>query len=192
MTFDIQTIIAIISGLATIILFFPSFYTNVINPILSYNELRKSDFKLTGNWSSSWEPKAINEPNWVDETITIKKGKFGKVILRNENNDEGYSFTCIGKIYKTDNCKFLYGHWYSNSTEDDKKGRFLLTLNPRGYMIGNFFGPNTQGVMMTGGWVLGKNLYHLETGKLLYGKGFLNDNDVEVLKEIKKRLRTKP
>ena len=73
------------------------------------------------------------------------------------------SFTCIGKVYKTNNCKFLYGHWTSNSQEDDKQGRFLLTINPRGYMIGNFFGPNTQGVMMTGGWLLGRNPYHIDT-----------------------------
>ncbi|TDH26938.1 hypothetical protein EXU57_09030 [Segetibacter sp. 3557_3] len=146
---------------------------------------------MVGQWYSSWEPKAFNELPWVDETVTITKKKFGRIVFKNQRNNEGYSFTCVGKVYNTGNCKFLYGYWFSNSTEDDKQGRFLLTINSAGYMMGNFFGPNTQGVMMTGGWILGRNPYLIESAKLLYGKGYHSEKDLQTLIEIKKQLYSK-
>jgi Fe-S cluster assembly ATPase SufC len=45
-----------------------------------------------------------------------------------------------------------------------------VTINPKGHMIGIFFGPNTQGVVMTDGCILGQNRYELETGKSLFKK----------------------
>jgi hypothetical protein len=52
-------------------------------------------------------------------------------------------------------------------------------------MIGNFFGPNSQGVVMASGWVLARNQRDLMTAKLLFEKGYLSDVDRDALKQFK-------
>lgn len=140
-----------------------------IIPFYGLYFLPSKRFKLSGNWHSSWEPKAINQPQWIEEKVIISVNRWGTVAIKNFDNNDGYNYTCKGLAIRQDGHSYIYGSWHSNN--DNKRGKFILMVFPTGIMIGNFLGPSNDEIMASGGWVLAKNNDSLEKAKHIFVYG---------------------
>jgi len=173
-------VFAVLGAVATL----AAIYKDIVSPIINAYLIRKSKFDIKGVWKSSWEPKAVGEPRWISEEVTISQSLLGRVTITNNDNLLGYQFKCRGIFKKKGDNRYLMGTWDSNDTGDNKSGLFLLMVLPTGILIGIFMGPNTQSVQSAGGWVLGKKHSHIESAKIQFTKGYLSEKDIKYVKSL--------
>lgn len=134
--------------------------------VIAWNKLRKRP-GFSGEWQSTWEPKSIEKPEWVSEKMVVKR-QFDAIQMTNFDNSFGYNYACEGKLVKG---KHLTGKWYSTNDTAHADGAFILTITPQGNcMYGQIVGPNDEGDVNAGKFILGKTEKDIEFGKKMLEK----------------------
>jgi hypothetical protein len=134
--------------------------------LIAWGNLRQRH-NFSGEWLSTWEPKSEGRPEWVSEKMTIGR-KLDVVELTNYENEYGYNYKCKGKLILG---KHITGEWASTNNNAHSSGAFILTITPQGNcMYGQIVGPNDEGIVNAGKFVLGKTAEDIEFGKAMLDK----------------------
>jgi len=141
----------------------------LIKAIISTMELkRKTGFSIfKKEWLCEWEPETLNKPDWVKERLLIRR-TIGKLKIRNKSNDNGYNYVAEARLAKGERLdgKYLVGTWFDTNEAATAAGVFMLTIEHRGnYIYGYIVGPNDEGPIKYGKYVIGRTQDDLETAK---------------------------
>lgn len=137
---------------------------SLVLPLIFDHVRLKRGPDFAGEWLSRWEPKSPGRPVWVREHMNITI-RFGRLKFENHNNECSYSYEGAARLVER---RHLVGTWHSRRPGAYSSGAFLLTIAPQGgCMFGQIVGPNDEGVMEAGRFVLGRTPQDVEQGKRL-------------------------
>lgn len=136
-------------------------FSLVLPQVVDHIRLKKRP-AFAGEWLSTWEPKSAGRPSWVNEKMRVTI-EFGRLRFSNSENECSYSYEGTARLIKN---RHLVGTWRSLKPGAYSSGAFLLTVAPQGhYLFGQIVGPNDEGVMEAGRYVLGRSPQDVEEGK---------------------------
>ena len=109
-------------------------------------------------WRCEWEPESLHKPEWTKEEIVIRRF-FNKLIIRNSKNDCGYCYRGEAMLARGERLdgKYLLGTWFDLKEGATAAGVFMLTIEHRGnFLFGYIVGPNDEGPVLYGKYVVGR------------------------------------
>ncbi len=122
---------------------------------------------LPREWLCEWEPESECQPDWVKERLVIRRF-FGTLILKNKQNSAEYRYRAEARLASGERLdgKYLLGTWYDLREGASAAGVFMLTIEHRGgFLYGYIVGPNDEGPIMYGKYVVGRTEHDIQQAK---------------------------
>ncbi|HEX8432083.1 MAG TPA: hypothetical protein VF625_12370 [Longimicrobium sp.] len=150
-------VIGIAAGLiVSLILSIRSFAVTLAGANLLKSRTQFSWFSKT--WLCEWEPESLNKPEWTKEKLVIRRF-FNKLIIHNHENDCEYRYRGQATLARGERLdgKYLLGNWFDLKEGATAAGVFMLTIEHRGnFLFGYIVGPNDEGPILYGKYVVGR------------------------------------
>jgi hypothetical protein len=121
-------------------------------------------------WICEWEPESPGKPAWTKEDLIVRRF-FNKLFIRNCKNDQEYCYKGTAVLARGERLdgKYLLGSWFDLKEGATAAGVFMLTIEARGnFLFGYIVGPNDQGPIRYGKYVVGRTPEAIAAAKQMF------------------------